>query len=277
MSLLRSTTSPPARVEPTYSPLVHVSNRKSAPVAAAAAAPAAAAANPAPSPARRHSVDSASSAAGLRPKYQCPACLVVFMKWSPCLSHLREHHLEEYAHLLDKKQNGGDFRRVQEWCASQLKQPVCQRGERTDSLDSLSSTDTAGWGGGVGGTGGGNSGNNGNTSNTAVAVLDESSSSSRPASLLRSLLKPTFPSPSQPAKSRLVSSMHLLKNMDDRMIFRIFSFLDVDSAQFFYLAMEEEAKPSPVFTPTQTPPHATVAMSRVRIWSNASNSSLDKW
>ncbi|KAH9255122.1 hypothetical protein BASA81_006881 [Batrachochytrium salamandrivorans] len=250
MSLLRSTTSPPARVEPTYSPLVQASNRKSANLSAFAPAAPVAAQNSSSTPTRRHSVDSASSAASLRPKYQCPACLLVFMKWSPCLSHLREHHLDEYAHLLDKKQNGGDFRRVQEWCASQLKQPVCHRGERTDSLDSLSSTDTAGWGG-----------------------LDESSGP-RPASLLRSLLKPTLPSPIP--KTILVSSMHLLKNMDDRMIFRIFSFLDVDSAQFFYLAMEEEAKPSPVFTPVQASPHTAVAMSRVRIWSNASNSSLDK-
>jgi len=75
-----------------------------------------------------------------RPKYQCPGCNEVFAKWSPCLAHLRENkHVA--AELLDKKLNGGDFRRIQEMCATLAYRFHAGSGGR-DRAESISSVES---------------------------------------------------------------------------------------------------------------------------------------
>jgi hypothetical protein len=189
---------------------------------------------------------SSASDASKRSKYQCPGCKELFTKWSPCLSHLREKkHLD--ANMLDKRLNGGDFRRVQELCATLAFHHLGGGGnggrERADSnysTDSFSS-DSGGEEDEVG-------------ANPGKKVQSRSKfspvNSSRPSAELPGA---RFVKMTRKAKVSL-------RSLDEKIIFRILSFLDVDSARWLFLAMTET--PERTMSPIQ---------SRVRLWSLSSD------
>jgi hypothetical protein len=190
-----------------------------------------------------------------RPKYQCPGCQELFAKWSPCLSHLREQkHVD--ADLLDKKTNGGDFRRVQELCANLA---YHHRGggsgtgsrERTDSMSSTDSLSS-------------DSGGEEEEPNVANHPAMNSASNSR-RYVLKQKFTPTSSSLNAASsrasnvRMKAISSRGLdLRRLEEKVMFRILTFLDVDCSRMLFLAM------------TVIPSSAPVE-SRVRMWSMSSD------
>jgi hypothetical protein len=190
-----------------------------------------------------------------RPKYQCPGCQDVFAKWSPCLAHLREK-LHVKPELLDKKQNGGDFRKVQEMCATLAHQRKGgsgrERGESTSSAESFSS----------------DSGED-DDSSTASASAQRPRPQSQPkqrstGATAASLQAYPIPRIRQSATLVLGRTGFNLRMLDEKVIFRLLTFLDVDSSRMLFLAM------------TVTPQSPSGAQeqpreSRVRLWSMSSD------
>ena len=195
--------------------------------------------------------------ANQKPKYQCPGCQELFTKWSPCLAHLREkRHVE--ANLLDKKLNGGDFRRVQELCATLAFHYRGGSGgrERTDSnssVDSLSS----------------------DSGEEEESFSDKKTNLRKQRNALASAPVPTYktrsglkingthPSAHFLAASSSAAGRISLRSFKEHIISRIFSFLDIDSANRLFLIMT----PAPI-VPERT---SSPLESRVRIWSVSSD------
>ena len=194
------------------------------------------------------------SDANIRPKFQCPGCHETFAKWSPCLAHLREK-LHVASELLDKKLNGGDFRRVQEMCATLAyrQRGGRERADSTSSADSLSSD---------------SGGEDEDPSSTGVS--SRAPSPSRKPAQPKSKLTLGLTQARQRSSVRQASSITRseqrkrpvfdLRRLEERVIFRILTFLDVDSSRMLFLAM------------TITPKYPVQSSeSRVRLWSVSSD------
>jgi len=198
---------------------------------------------------RKHQQSSAQDGTQ-KPKYQCPGCQQLFAKWSPCLAHLREkQHVQN--ELLDKKLNGGDFRRVQEMCATLAYHHRGGSGgrERTDSNSSAESLSS-------------DSGEDEDANNSGTSAGKRTSAPKQRFAHVASLL-PNGRTTTAPS-SRLNPDFRRgfdLKGLEERIIFRILTFLDVDSSRMLFLAM----------TITPRAALAVPMESRVRMWSVSSD------
>lgn len=217
---------------------------------------------PAPSGSpRKHA--SAAAAHDSKPKYECPGCHQLFSKWSPCLAHLREkQHVK--AELLDKRLNGGDFRRIQEMCATLAYHNSSGNAGTRDRTESLSSVDSLSSDSGGEEDEGSATAPNGRISPGNRRTGQPKHRFAPTATSLQTVT--TFsrinsPSSSNRTKSVTTSGHHCdLRSLEERIFFRILTFLDVESSRMLFHAM------------TIVPRSATrVSESRVRMWSVSSD------